>query len=182
MLQRIFEFAAGLLFGIGLLLSGDLERPVLEADTIVVMDGVITQVGREKDCDTAQPATLIDAMFDSDPLLHYDRSDAPVLIDKFLEDAFEADVDAIVKDFAEKFFGPAAGPMGRYVALMDAFVPGQGAAIVSRYPGSAFGSLTSAAAEALGDALFVCPTRRVARAFAIPIAPTWHIPTPWPRA
>src|SRR3954452_17647501 len=31
-----------------------------------------------------------------------------------------ADVDALLKDFAEKFFGPAAGPMGRYVALMDA--------------------------------------------------------------
>ena len=46
---------------IGLLLSGDLDRPILDADTVVVMDGVITQVGREKDCDTAQPTTLIDA-------------------------------------------------------------------------------------------------------------------------
>ena len=46
---------------IRLLLSGDLDRPILEADTVVVMDGVITQVGREKDCDTAQPTTLIDA-------------------------------------------------------------------------------------------------------------------------
>jgi enamidase len=46
---------------IGLLLSGDLDRPILDADTVVVMDGVIAQVGREKDCDTAQPTTLIDA-------------------------------------------------------------------------------------------------------------------------
>ena len=46
---------------IGLLLSGDLERPILDADTIVVVDGVITAVGKEKDCDTAQPDTLIDA-------------------------------------------------------------------------------------------------------------------------
>ena len=46
---------------IGLLLSGDLDQPVLDADTIVVMDGVITQVGREKDCDTTQAQTLIDA-------------------------------------------------------------------------------------------------------------------------
>ena len=46
---------------IGLLLSGDIDRPVLEADTIVVNDGLIVAVGREKDCDTAQPATLIDA-------------------------------------------------------------------------------------------------------------------------
>lgn len=31
----------------------------------------------------------------------------------------EADVDALLADFAEKFFGPAAKPMGQYVALMD---------------------------------------------------------------
>lgn len=32
----------------------------------------------------------------------------------------KADVDALLADFAEKFFGPAAVPMGRYVSLMDA--------------------------------------------------------------
>lgn len=31
-----------------------------------------------------------------------------------------ADVDALLTDFAEKFFGPAARPMGEYVRLMDA--------------------------------------------------------------
>jgi hypothetical protein len=31
----------------------------------------------------------------------------------------KADVDAILKDFAEKFFGPASEPMGKYVSLMD---------------------------------------------------------------
>ena len=46
---------------IGLLLSGDIDRPILDADTIIVHDGLITAVGREADCDTAQPATLIDA-------------------------------------------------------------------------------------------------------------------------
>ena len=46
---------------IGLLLSGDLDQPILEADTVVVVDGIITAVGREKDCDTALPDTLIDA-------------------------------------------------------------------------------------------------------------------------
>ena len=30
-----------------------------------------------------------------------------------------AEVDALLKDFAEKFFGPAAVPMGKYVGLMD---------------------------------------------------------------
>jgi len=46
---------------IGLLLSGDLDRPILHADTVVAVDGLITAVGREKDLDTAQPDTLIDA-------------------------------------------------------------------------------------------------------------------------
>ena len=46
---------------IGLLLSGDLDRPILDADTVVAVDGVITAVGREKDCDIAQPTTSIDA-------------------------------------------------------------------------------------------------------------------------
>ena len=46
---------------IGLLLSGDIDRPLLDADTIVVHDGLITALGREADCDTSQPNTLIDA-------------------------------------------------------------------------------------------------------------------------
>ena len=46
---------------IGLLLSGDLDRPILDADTVVAVDGVIRHVGKAKDCDTAQPDTLIDA-------------------------------------------------------------------------------------------------------------------------
>ncbi len=32
----------------------------------------------------------------------------------------EADVDALLEDCYEKFFGPAAGPMGAYITLMDA--------------------------------------------------------------
>jgi len=46
---------------IGLLLSGDIGRPVLDADTVVAVDGRITQVGKAQDCDTANPDTLIDA-------------------------------------------------------------------------------------------------------------------------
>ena len=37
---------------VGLLLSGDLERPILDADTVVAVDGLITAVGKAKDCDT----------------------------------------------------------------------------------------------------------------------------------
>ena len=46
---------------IGLLLSGDLRRPILDADTIIAVDGLITAVGKEKDLDTSGATTLIDA-------------------------------------------------------------------------------------------------------------------------
>lgn len=46
---------------IGLLLSGDLERPILDADTIVVNDGRISVVGKAADCDTAEAQQIIDA-------------------------------------------------------------------------------------------------------------------------
>ena len=45
---------------IGLLLSGDIDQPILQADTIVVMDGLITAVGRFKDVDTEGAKTTID--------------------------------------------------------------------------------------------------------------------------
>lgn len=46
---------------IGLLLSGDLERPILDADTIVAENGRITAIGRLKDVDTEGATTLVDA-------------------------------------------------------------------------------------------------------------------------
>ena len=46
---------------IGLLLSGDIRQPILDADTIVCVDGKITAVGKFADCDTDEPDTLIDA-------------------------------------------------------------------------------------------------------------------------
>ncbi len=46
---------------IGLLLSGALEKPILEADTIVAIDGKITNVGRAKDVDLEDATTVIDA-------------------------------------------------------------------------------------------------------------------------
>lgn len=45
---------------IGLLLSGDIDQPILEADTIVVQDGKIAAVGKAKDCDTEGADTVID--------------------------------------------------------------------------------------------------------------------------
>jgi len=46
---------------IGLLLSGDLAKPILDADCVIAIDGRIAAVGREKELDTAGAATIIDA-------------------------------------------------------------------------------------------------------------------------
>ena len=46
---------------IGLLLSGDLDRPILDADTVVVDGGTITAVGRAKDLDTDGAHVFVDA-------------------------------------------------------------------------------------------------------------------------
>jgi enamidase len=46
---------------IGLLLSGDIDKPILDADTIVAHDGLINAVGKAIDCDTGQADTVIDA-------------------------------------------------------------------------------------------------------------------------
>jgi enamidase len=46
---------------IGLLLSGDLANPILDADTVVAISGRIAAVGREKDVDTSGATVTIDA-------------------------------------------------------------------------------------------------------------------------
>lgn len=64
---------------IGLLLSGDIDNPVLSADTIVVHDGLIAQVGAYKDCDTQDATTVIDCQF---------TAVAPGLIDSHVHPVF----------------------------------------------------------------------------------------------
>jgi enamidase len=46
---------------IALLLSGDINRPILDANTVVIEAGRITAVGREADCDLEHAHTTIDA-------------------------------------------------------------------------------------------------------------------------
>src|SRR6516162_4411800 len=46
---------------VGLCLSGDLSHPVLNADTVVAVDGKIFAVGKEKDVDLEGATTVIDA-------------------------------------------------------------------------------------------------------------------------
>jgi enamidase len=43
------------------MLSGDIDCPILDADTLVVNDGVIVAVGKERDCDTGNARRVIDA-------------------------------------------------------------------------------------------------------------------------
>ena len=46
---------------VGVMLSGDLERPIFDADTIVVQDGLISAVGKEAECDIGEARVVIDA-------------------------------------------------------------------------------------------------------------------------
>jgi enamidase len=46
---------------IGLMLSGDLNQPILDADTIVAVDGKITAVGKQKDVATDGATMVVDA-------------------------------------------------------------------------------------------------------------------------
>ena len=46
---------------IGWMLSGDLNQPILDADTIVAVDGKIAAVGKQKDVDTEGAAVVVDA-------------------------------------------------------------------------------------------------------------------------
>lgn len=46
---------------IGLCLSGDLERPILDADTLVAINGSISEIGQGKDVDASGATMVIDA-------------------------------------------------------------------------------------------------------------------------
>ena len=46
---------------IGLMLSGDLKTPILDADTVVAVDARISAIGKEKDLDLDGATTVIDA-------------------------------------------------------------------------------------------------------------------------
>jgi enamidase len=50
-----------LIRNIGLLLTGDMQSPLSDANTILSVDGRITAVGKEKDIDPAGATTIIDA-------------------------------------------------------------------------------------------------------------------------
>ena len=49
-----------LIKNIGLLLSGDIDQPVMDADTLIVEKGIITAVGKEADCDKEGVEAVID--------------------------------------------------------------------------------------------------------------------------
>jgi len=64
---------------IGLLLSGALEQPILDADTVLAEHGRITAIGRETDCDTGGARVVIDA---------HGTALAPGLIDSHVHPVF----------------------------------------------------------------------------------------------
>ncbi|MFM9423594.1 enamidase [Variovorax sp. GrIS 2.14] len=64
---------------IGLLLSGDIDKPILNADTIVVNDGLIVAVGKYKDLDVEGAKTVIDC---------HQTTVAPGLIDSHVHPVF----------------------------------------------------------------------------------------------
>lgn len=53
-----------------------------------------------------------------------------------------------------------------FEALAEQLAPGKGADVVARYPSATYGSAQAAATKAIGDAAFVCPTRRAVRALS----------------
>ena len=46
---------------VGMMMSGALEKPILDADTLIAIDGKIDSFGREKDLDTDRADVTIDA-------------------------------------------------------------------------------------------------------------------------
>jgi enamidase len=46
---------------VGLMLSGDIDKPILDSDTIIVQNGIITAIGKLADCDVSDAAQTINA-------------------------------------------------------------------------------------------------------------------------
>jgi enamidase len=68
-----------LIKNIGLLLSGDIDHPILDADTVLIDDGLITRVGRAADCDPDGVQRVIDC---------HGSALAPGLIDSHVHPVF----------------------------------------------------------------------------------------------
>jgi para-nitrobenzyl esterase len=62
--------------------------------------------------------------------------------------------------------GPTVATASDFAALMDSRFPGHGQDILVQYPVAMFASPRDAAIAAVGDGAFVCPARRLARAYA----------------
>jgi para-nitrobenzyl esterase len=60
-----------------------------------------------------------------------------------------------------------------YKLAVEAFYPGKGDAILAHYPTAKYGTPTAAAERVFGDAVFVCPSRRMARVYAKAGVPTY---------
>ena len=98
-----------------------------------------------------------------------DGLDIPDAPEKLLAEGSFAKVPVILgsnADEATLFFALASTTIAdeaQLAALAEQLVPGKGAEVVAMYPTADYGSAQAAAAAAVGDAGFVCPTRRAAR-------------------
>ena len=70
-------------------------------------------------------------------------------------------------------FGATIADDAAYKTAVEAFYPGKGDAILAHYPSATHGSAKDAIARAFGDSVFVCPSRRLARAFSKAGSPTY---------
>jgi para-nitrobenzyl esterase len=63
-------------------------------------------------------------------------------------------------------FGTPIKDDAAYKLAVEGLYPGKGDAILAHYPSATIGSAQAATERALGDGVFVCPSRRLARAYA----------------
>ena len=49
------------ILNVGTMLSGALENPILDADTVIVEDGIISAIGKRANLDIENAATTLDA-------------------------------------------------------------------------------------------------------------------------
>ncbi|MBM3485075.1 MAG: amidohydrolase family protein [Alphaproteobacteria bacterium] len=120
------------------MLSGRMEKPILDADTIVAVDGKIAAIGREKDVDTGHATTVIDAKGSSIAPGLIDSHVHPVAGDwtprqrqvDWIESSMNGGVTTMISAGEAHFPGRARDPVGvKALAItaqrsFDAFRPG----------------------------------------------------------
>lgn len=181
------------LFSSAVLESGPCDLVTLETDALAQGADLVTALGcdgagvlscmREQSLEdvlTALPAPSFGASPDGSswsPVV--DGHNLPDVPSALLASGSFTKVPTILgtnADEATLFFqlgGQTVADDAAFEALVEAASPGNGAEVVAQYPASEYGSSNAAAIAAFGDAAFVCPTRRAARALSAAGVPTF---------